>query len=419
MEQYTIEAKRDGFATIHQTIQLIVGSVLNVDLTLPVSSTSAEVTAVADAPLEVTAAEAPSPPVLVSRQDIIEGLPGADRMSSLQFITETTPGAFVLHDHLHVRGGHQINWSIDGVPIPNTNMSSNVGRAMDPKDIEQVQINRGGYGAQSGDRTFAQVNILTRSGLDFGNDADLTLTYGSFHQTNDQFGLGGHTERFAYYASLVGNRTDLGLEPPSEQVIHNMGSGQGFFTNMGYKAGPSDDLRWTFSFRNDHFQIPNFLEEQAAGYRDIDQERDSFATFNWVHTLSTNSLLTVSPFFHYNNSRYTGAPGDPLIAMSRNRSNYLGSQVEFSNMRGPSNLTAGVYGFYQQNNLSFSLADRTASQSTSAGPVGGVGAAYINDQYKLWNWLTLTGGVRATYFSGIAKENATNPRRGPRSRFRS
>ena len=412
MGQYTIEARHDGFATVHQSIQVMIGSAPNVDLTLPMSSTSTEVTAVAEAPLEVTAPEAASPPVLVSRQDIIEGLPGADRMSSLQFITETTPGAFVLHDHLHVRGGHQINWSIDGVPIPNTNMSSNVGRAMDPKDIEEVQINRGGYGAQSGDRTFAQVNILTRSGLDFGNDADLTLTYGSFHQTNDQFGFGGHTERFAYYASLVGNRTDLGLEPPTEQIIHNMGNGQGFFTNMSYKAGASDDLRWTFSFRNDHFQIPNFLEEQAAGYRDIDQERDSFATFNWVHTISANTLLTVSPFFHYNNSRYTGGPTDPLIAMSRNRSNYVGSQIELSNMHGPSNLTAGVYGFYQQNNLLFSLTDTNASQSTSAGPMGGVGAAYINDQYKIGNWLTLNGGVRTTYFSGIAAEKATNPRAG-------
>ena len=119
----------------------------------------------------------------------------------------------MLHDHLHIRGGHQVNWSINGVPVPNTSMSSNVGRALDPKDIEEVQINRGGYGAQSGDRTFGQVNVLTRSGFEFNDDADLTVTYGSENQTNDQIGFGGHTAKFAYYASVSANRTDQGLEP--------------------------------------------------------------------------------------------------------------------------------------------------------------------------------------------------------------
>jgi hypothetical protein len=185
-------------------------------------------------------------------------------MSSRLFITDKAPSAFVLHDHLHVRAGHQINYLIDGVPIPNTNRSSNVGRAMDPKDIQEVQINRGGSGAQSGDRTFAQVNILTRSGSALENEGDLTVPYGSYHQTNDQFGFGGHNDRFAYHTSVIGSRTDLGLEPPTEQVIHNMGSGYGLFANMSYAAGPSDDLRWTLSLRQDHFQVPNTPEAQEA-----------------------------------------------------------------------------------------------------------------------------------------------------------
>jgi hypothetical protein len=410
---YTLEVEHAGFATRTQSVQITMGSAPNLELTLALSTATSTVeVSAAPTPVEQVAPEAASPPVMVSRQEIMEGLPGADRMSSLQFITETTPSAFVLHDHLHVRGGHQIDYSIDGVPIPNTNMSSNVGRALDPKDIEEVEINRGGYGASKGDRTFAQVNILTRSGFDFNNDADLTLTYGSEHQTNDQLGFGGHSTKFAYYASVVGNRTDLGLEPPSEQVIHNMGSGLGFFTNMSYNVGPSDSLRWTASLRNDHFQVPNFPEDHAAGYRDIDEERDSFLTFNWVHTFNANTLLTVSPFFHYNNSQYISGPGDPLRSTSQNSSNYIGSQAEVTNAQGPNNLQVGLYGFYQRNSQLFGLADATGSQSVSAVPTGGVGSAYINDQYKPWRWLTLNAGIRMTHFSGLTNENAANPRLG-------
>jgi len=410
--EYTLKIEQPGFQPAAQTVQIIIGSAPSLDITLPVAASASSISVnEQQTAVEATAPDAQSPPVLVSRDDIMEGLPGADRMSSLQFITETTPSAFVLHDHLHVRGGHQIEYLIDGVPVPNTNMSSNVGRALDPKDIDEVEINRGGYGAGNGDRTFAQVNILTRSGFDFNNDLDSTLTYGSNNQTNDQLGFGGHGTKFAYYASVVGSRTDLGLEPPSEQVIHNEGSGEGFFTNMSYAISGADTLRWTASVRNDHFQVPNLPADQAAGYRDIDAERDSFITFNWVHTFSPNTLLTVSPFYHYNNSQYISGPADPLKSTSRNSSNYIGSQVELTNLKGPNNLKVGIYGFYQTNNLLFGLANAVTAEQVSASPNGGVAAAYVNDQYK-WRWLTLTAGIRLTHFSGLTDENAANPRVG-------
>jgi hypothetical protein len=409
--EYKLQVEQPGFAMISEAIQVTMGSAPELQLTMTVSAVTSTVEVTASSTLEATAPDAASPPVMESGEDILK-LPGADRMSSLQFVTETTPGAFVLHDHLHIRGGHQVNWSINGVPVPNTNMSSNVGRALDPKDIEEVEINRGGYGAQNGDRTYGQVNVLTRSGFEFNNDADLTLTYGSYNQSNDQIGFGGHTAKFAYYASVSANRTDLGLEPPTEQVIHNLGSGEGFITSMDYKATPADELRWTASVRNDHFQIPNFPAQEAEGYRDTDQELDSFATFSWVHTINSSALLTVSPFYHYNNGDYKGGPTDPLIASSENISNYFGSQVELNYVHGPHNLEVGAYGFFQHNSTSFSLATSTASELVSEVPIGGVGAAFANEQYKPWKWLTLDGGVRVTHFSGSTTENAANPRVG-------
>ena len=45
----------------------------------------------------------------------------------------------MVHDQLHVRGGHQVTWAIDGVPVPNTNIASNVGPQFDPKDIDYVR----------------------------------------------------------------------------------------------------------------------------------------------------------------------------------------------------------------------------------------------------------------------------------------
>ncbi|HVY93207.1 MAG TPA: carboxypeptidase regulatory-like domain-containing protein, partial [Bryobacteraceae bacterium] len=182
--EYTLRVEHEGFAPSTQPVQVLIGSAPSIDVRLEIGAAASSVT-VNETASEVLAAEASAAPTLVSGDQIREGLPGAEQMSSLRFVTETAPGAFVLHDHLHVRGGHQIDWILNGVPIPNTNMSSNVGRTLDPKDIEEVEVSQGGFGAQSGDRTFAQINIFTRSGFEFHNDGDLTMTYGSFHQTND------------------------------------------------------------------------------------------------------------------------------------------------------------------------------------------------------------------------------------------
>jgi outer membrane receptor for ferrienterochelin and colicin len=343
-------------------------------------------------------------------------------MSSLRFITETAPGAFVLHDHLHVRGGHQIDWILNGVPIPNTNMSSNVGRTLDPKDIEEVEVSQGGYGAQSGDRTFAQINIFTRSGFEYNNDGDLTATYGSFHQTNDQLNFGAHTTKFAYYVSATGNRTDLGLEPPVREIANAMGNGQGLFTSMNYRLNEKNQFSWTGNFRRDRFQIPvdpndtDPTSDTYFGIRDIDEERDTFGTFSWAHTFSPSTLLTVSPFYRNNNAQYIGSNSDPLVANSRNTSNYAGAQIELKYVHGRHNLTTGVYSFYQRNNLLFSLQDnaQTPAQfaSVEAIPTGGLAAEYVNDQFKASKWLTLNAGVRVTHFAGVASEDAVNPRVG-------
>src|SRR5207245_3183250 len=61
---------------------------------------------------------------LVNRQHI-EKTPGADRTNSLAIITDYVPGAYMTHNQLHLRRGHQVSWLADGVAVPNTNIARN------------------------------------------------------------------------------------------------------------------------------------------------------------------------------------------------------------------------------------------------------------------------------------------------------
>src|ERR1700722_13841682 len=244
---------------------------------------------------ETTVLNTATPTTLVNRQDI-ERTPGADRSNSLAMITGFVPGAYVVHDQLHVRGGHQTTWAIDGVEIPNTNIASNLGPQIDPKDIDYLEIQRGSYEADQGDRTYGVFNVVPRTGFERDNQGELIGTGGNFGQTNDYVSIGSHDERFAYYASLNGNRSDLGIQTPVSQIIHDSEDGYGGFSTLIFNATPDDQLRFVFSARQDNYDIPNTPGEVAG---DVQREADAFAIGSWVRKLSDDTVLTSSLLYHY------------------------------------------------------------------------------------------------------------------------
>src|SRR6266850_598030 len=216
-------------------------------------------------------------PTTLSRETIAS-TPGATRTDSLDLITDYTPGAYMVHDQLHVRGGHQVSWLIDGIPVPNTNIASNVGPQFDPKDMDYLEVQRGSYEASEGDRTYGVFNVLPRTGFERNRQAELVLSAGNFYQTNDTLSFGSHTERFAYYASLNANRSNLGLETPVAQVIHDAENGYGGFGSFIFNANPSNQLRLVMSARRDYYQIPN--DSFSSQVHDGQHEADAFANFS-------------------------------------------------------------------------------------------------------------------------------------------
>ena len=122
--------------------------------------------------------------------------------------------------------------------------------------MDYVEVDRGSYGAEFGDRTYGVFNVVPRTGFERNNQAELSVSAGNFYQTNDALSFGSHTERFAYYASINGNRSNLGLQPPVPQVVHDAVNGYGGFGSFIYNVDPSNQLRLVTSARHDYFQIP-------------------------------------------------------------------------------------------------------------------------------------------------------------------
>jgi len=409
--EYHLEISAAGFGPTEVSVTAISDRVQEVHVPMELVTVQEEVN-VSAVPPQIDPTSSTSQTNIP--QATIDRLPGADRTNSLAFITDTVPGAVMVHDQLHVRGGHQVTWAIDGVPVPNTNIASNVGPQFDPKDVDLVEVQRGGMMADYGDRTYGVFNVAPRSGFERENQAELLMSYGSFHQTDDQFSIGSHTDRFAYYASINGNRTDHALETPTPENIHDQGAGGGAFTSLTYNTRSGDQWRFVGSARSDFFQVPcDPIDPDACGSRD--REQDALGIFTFLHPFGSSVVFTVSPFFHFNRAAFEGGPNDVPSATDNRASTYAGGQMSLGYVKGRNNAKIGLYAFGQHDNQLFGVTANDGSgnafrqRNLSA---GNMEAVFIEDQFKAFNWLTLNGGIRLTHFAGELSENAADPRIG-------
>jgi Carboxypeptidase regulatory-like domain/TonB-dependent Receptor Plug Domain len=423
---YKITVTQAKFENSQQTVTVTSGSSPILHFQLAIATLNQTTVVVGQA--ETINMDSVTPTTLIDREDIA-GTPGADRTNSMAMITDYTPGAYVTHDMLHMRGGHQVDWLIDGVPIPNTNIATNLGPQIDPKDIDYLEIQRGSYDAEYGDRTYGIFNIVPRSGFERDNEAELVTSFGNWYQTNDQLNFGGHTKRFAYYASVNGNRSNYGLQTPIGQVVHDAENGYGGFASFIFNASSSNQFRLVASLRQDYYQIPIDPNPNSAGNQvypsyglhDSEREPDGYVTFSWVHTFNPNLLLTVSPFYHYNQASYNGGPNDvPVISTVDQTAHYAGAQASLNITSLKNNdIQLGAYGFAQHqsnffNNVFTDCAPNCQNYGASSAAVtGGLIEEFVSDRFKVTSWLTLIAGLRETHFTtpGVI-ENTTDPRFG-------
>jgi hypothetical protein len=429
---YKIIVTQSKFETSEQTVTVASGSSPILHVQLVIATLNQTVVVVGQA--EVANVDSATPTTLIDRDDIAR-TPGADRTNSMAMIADYVPATYVTHDMLHMRGGHQVDWLIDGVPVPNTNIAANLGPQIDPKDIDYLEVQRGSYDADYGDRTYGIFNIVPRTGFERNNEAELVTSFGNWRQTNDQLNFGGHTRRVAYYASLNGDRSGYGLQPPIGQVVHDAENGYGGFASFILNASPANQFRLVASLRQDYYQIPTDPNPNSPGnqvypsygLRDSEREPDGYLTFSWVHTFNPNLLMTVSPFYHYNQASYNGSPNDvPVITNVDQTANYAGLQASLDTTLVKNNdAQVGVYGFAQhQSNLFSNVFTDCGTSCENFGPssgavTGGLAEAFVSDRFRVTSWLTLIAGLRQSHFTspsvgtqpGVV-ENATDPRLG-------
>jgi hypothetical protein len=422
---YQLQVEAPGFAAISMPVQVASGTnpILHIALSVAGSAESVQVNGTDGSMAD---ADSVTPTTLITRADIDE-TPGASRTLGMEMITDYVPGAYMTHDMLHMEGGHQTSWLIDGVSIPNTKIGSNVGPQIDPKDIDSLEVQRGSYSADEGDRTYGVFNVLPRNGFERNRDAELRVSGGNLYTGEAELSFGDHSTATAWYASATGSRSNYGLATPVPGILHDTtNSGSGFFSLI-HNQTSADQLRLTAQYRQDFFQIPYDPNpndwQQASQYyesfelRDGQTERDSFVLTNWVHTFSPKAVLSIAPFYHFNQANYDSPANDQPVATTWHQtSNYEGGQADFHANLRHNDISGGLYSFYQSENDLFGVRINDGSApsqpNTTSNANAGLVEFYLSDHLHLGQYITLLGGERFSIFRSTLNETAIYPRIG-------
>ena len=425
MGVYTLSAAATGFASYTGTLSVASGTspVIHIPLEIAASATSVTVHGLDGA--EITTDSA-TPTTLITRQQI-DQTPGADQTLGMQMITDYVPGAYMTHDMLHIDGGHQTSWLIDGISIPNTKIGSNVGPQIDPDDIDSLEVQRGSYSSDVGDRTYGVFNVLPRNGFERNREGELRLIGGNFYTGEAELSLGNHSASTAWYASATGSRSNYGLATPVPSIHHDATNSGSAFVSIIRNQRAADQIRVTGQLRQDFFQIPDDLNpndyECTSGYycstglRDTQTERDSFLIANWVHTFSSEAVLSAAPFYHFNQSNYDSPANDhPVATTWHQTSNYGGAQADLHADLKHNDFSAGFYSFYQHENDLFGTVVNDGSvpsqPNTTAAADAGLVEFYVSDHLHIGRYVTLLGGERFSFFRANLDEAAIYPRIG-------
>lgn len=368
---------------------------------------------------------------------------GVDR--GLSKVLLQAPGVSMDNDgdgDIHVRNEHgNVLYRLNGINIPQA--FHGFGSLVDPRVAESVEVLTGALPAQYGFRTSGVVNLKTRAEA-FDFDGDVGIYGGSNGTFNPSFTVRGPAGRLNYFASGSYQLTDLGLANPTASLsaIHDRSKTWRGFSYLSYILDDNDRISAFGGAADAQVQLPNrpglapqfTLNGRStfdSSLLDQNQKQNAwFAVTSFQHSAGDFNLQAAG-FMRYARASYLPDPqGGTLIfngaetALTQS-SMAWGIQVDSALKLGETHtLRAGLF-FQQDRNRSNSTnrvfaVDSLGNQASDVPIIIPVAehltgrdySAYLQDEWKLGEALTLNYGLRFDHSVGQVSESQLSPRLG-------
>jgi outer membrane receptor for ferrienterochelin and colicin len=343
---------------------------------------------------------------------------------------------------VHVRGDHaDLQYRINGIQIPEP--ISGFGQSLDTRIIDQVNLLTGALPAQYGDRTAGIVDIHTKNG-DAGDGGSIDV-FGGSHQTlrtsADVYGSKGD---FSYFFTGSLGVNNLGIEAPtaSPSPIHDHTRQGDAFGYMSYLINPLTRVSVMLGTAANQFEIPNTpgLPQvftlagtptfNSANLNETQSELNNFAVVALQGTNGGDFDYQVALSTRYTRTQFNPDPVGDLIfngVASNDFHNDTANSLQADTtwrlnskhtLRGGIQLTQEHAQF--SDTVSVFPTDADGNQASdvpmtlqdSSSKTGYLYSAYLQDEWKITQKLTLNYGLRYDGMNEFVTAHQLSPRIG-------
>jgi outer membrane receptor protein involved in Fe transport len=345
------------------------------------------------------------------------------------------------YGQLHVRDEHaNLQYRIDDVLIPEG--ISGFGQEIDTRLVESVSLITGSLPAEFGFRTSGLIDIHTKEGPSL-NGSQVSYYGGSHATINPSFQTGASERNFNYFVLGSYDQNDLGIENPTGgyHAIHDFTTQYKAFADFSYVIDDSSRVTLLLSGTYSDFQIPNnpgqnplFALEGAsaksynsANLNENQHEQNDYAILAYQKSFDSVNLQ-IAAFSRYSDTLFTpGQEGDLIftgLAGRIDRSIFSnGLQFDASWAWNDSNVLRGGFlltiesakadttnqvfpvnaSGIQTSNVPFTIVDNQQK-------LGAYYGFYLQDEWKVFQPLTINFGARFDVVDEYAHANQLSPR---------
>ncbi len=383
---------------------------------------------------------------VMSRQNI-QALPQGDNApldKALLQLPGVTQDSAASGD-LHVRNEHaNVQYRINGIMLPDG--VGAFGQILDTGIVGSLALLTGALPAQFGLRTAGVIDIQTRNDA-FNNSGSIGV-YGGSHGTITTTGeYGGTIGNTQYFVSGRFMQNNLGIEnpTPARDAIHDRTSQEKGFLYLSTLIDPTSRLTFMSGVSNSTFQIPNNPGQTPAfnafGVTNFDstflnEHQNEFNQFNvFAYQKSADDVdYQISYFNRYSQLHFMPDPiGDLVfngVSSDVYRQSFINGIQEDTAWRAGYAHTVR-FGFTASaerslvNNISTAFPiDATGAQAfdtagnplapatifDSSSKLGYLFGAYVQDEWRINNQLTLNAGLRFDQMWQYVEANQLSPR---------
>ena len=377
----------------------------------------------------------------------IEAQPGGENEQLNQVILQAPSVVQDSFGQFHVRGEHAaLQYRLNGVILPEG--ISVFGQTLDPRLVGSMNLLTGALPAEYGLVTGGIVDVKTKTGL-FQPGGQVGIYGGSHSELEPSFDYGGSAGSFNYFVSGDYLTDTLGIESPdgSADPLHDRTTQYHGFAYLEDILDEHSSVSAALGVSNDRFEIPNSRGlEPSSGFvvngqtdflsNNIDErqrEITDFGTLSYLHSQGTFDFQ-VSGFFRYSSLNFKpdplgdllyngiaqfafksdktyGAQADSAWRIASDHTVRAGLLFEYDN--GLSDTTSdvlhadcvppGVQPCTENSDIPFAVVDNGSATQK-------IYSAYIQDEWKLFETLTINYGLRFDRYEAFSSGDQLSPR---------